>query len=235
MVRVRFEGFIVAALFAAPASAQGWDWSVTPYVWATGIEGDIALGPVARDVDVNFSDILDVLAGTALVQVEARNDGHVIFGDLVWLKVEPEDEVATIGGVAHAELDSTIIELGYARERERFGLELGLRYWDFEMAIDPALIAGVERSASWTDGFAGFRNTRDLGQKWALTTRANIGAGGSDLAIGLQMDFARKFANGSAFVGGLKLLDVDYEKDSGSTSFVLNTTFFGATIGYRFD
>ena len=92
------------------------DWRVTPYLWGASIEGDIALGPVARDVDVEFSDLLNVLSGAALLHVEAQSDNHIVFGDLVWLAMEPEEEIATIGGVAEAELDTTIIELGYARD-----------------------------------------------------------------------------------------------------------------------
>jgi hypothetical protein len=235
-MKLRYAGLLIAAFFGSAASAQGWEWNVTPYLWAAGIEGDIALGPVGREVDVEFADIVDVLAGAALLHVEGGNDGHVVFGDLVWLALEPEDEVATIGGVAEAELDSTIVELGYARPRDGIGIELGLRYWDFEMEIDPALIADIERNDSWTDLFVGIRNTRELGQNWSLTTRANVGAGGADLTFGFQMDFARELSGGNAVVAGFKLLDIDHDEESvGGIAFVLDTTFFGGTIGFMFD
>ena len=235
-MRLRSAGFFVAALFASSASAQGLDWRVTPYLWGAGIQGDIALGPVARDVEVEFSDLLNVLSGAALMHVEAQSDDHVIFGDLVWLALEPEEEIATIGGVAEAELDTTIIELGYARDSDAFGLEVGLRYWDLDIEIDPALAAGVVRGDSWADVFGGFRRTRELGSSWTLTTRANLGAGGSDLAVGFQMDFARELERGNAIVAGFKLLDIDYEQDSvRGIPFVLDTTFFGATVGFMFD
>lgn len=235
LMKLRFA-LVIAALFASSASAQGLDWRVTPYLWGAGIDGQIALGPVARDVDVEFSDLVNVLSGAALMHVEAQSDNHIVFGDLVWLALEPEEEIATIGGVAEAELDTTIIELGYARDSDAFGLEVGLRYWDFDIEIDPALAAGIVRGDSWTDVFGGFRNTRDLGQKWKLTTRANLGAGGADLSIGFQMDFARELERGNAFVAGFKLLDVDYEQDSvRGIPFALDTTFFGATVGFMFD
>ena len=64
---------------------------------AAGIE-DAGL-KVGRDVDVNFGDILDVLAGAALVHVEGGNGDDGVFGDFIWMSVEPEDEIATIGGV----------------------------------------------------------------------------------------------------------------------------------------
>ncbi|RPI61046.1 MAG: hypothetical protein EHM50_06340 [Lysobacterales bacterium] len=235
-MKLRSAGFAVATFFASSASAQGLDWRVTPYLWGAGIQGDIALGPVARDVDVEFSDVLNVLSGGVLMHVEAQSDDHVVFGDLVWLALEPEEEIATIGGVAEAELDTTIIELGYARDSDAFGLELGLRYWDLDIEIDPALAAGIVRGDSWIDVFGGIRNTRELGQSWTLTTRANAGAGGADLSIGFQMDFARELSGGNAIVAGFKLLDVDYEEDSvRGIPFALDTTFFGATVGFRFD
>jgi hypothetical protein len=235
-MRARLGGFFVAALLVLPAAAQeDWDWRVTPYVWAVGIDGDLALGPVARDVAVTFSDIVNALAGTALVHVEGQTGDHLWFGDLIWLAVEPEEEVATIGGVAEAELDSTIIELGYARATEGLGFEVGARYWDLDMEIDPALLRGVTAGDSWTDVFGGIRNTRDLGQNWQLTTRANVGAGGSDLTIGFQMDFARELERGNAIVAGLKLLDLDYEQSVRGSPLVLDATFFGASVGFMFD
>jgi hypothetical protein len=203
-MKLRFA-LVIAALYASSASAQGLDWRVTPYLWGAAIDGEIALGPLSRDVDVEFSDLVNVLSGAALLHVEAQSDDHIIFGDLVWLAVEPEDEIATIGGVAEAELDTTIIELGYARDSDAFGLELGLRYWDLDLEIDPALAAGVVRGDSWTDVFGGFRNRREIAQRWMLTTRANLGVGGSDLAVGFQMDFVRELERGNAFVAGFKL------------------------------
>jgi hypothetical protein len=226
---------VVALFFAWPAAAQEWDWSVTPYVWGTGIQGDMALGALARDVDVEFSEILDVLSGTALFHVEAARGEHILFGDLVWLQLEPDDGIATIGGVAQAELDSTIIELGYARDREGLGFEVGLRYWDLDMEIDPALLPGFSGGDRWTDVFGGIRNTRELGQSWTMTTRANIGAGGTDLSIGLQLDFARELERGNAIVAGIKLLDIDYESTVRGRAFLLDAMFLGATAGFRFD
>ena len=191
-MKLKLAGFVIAALFASSPIGPRPDWRVSPYLWGSSLQGEIALGPIGRDVDVEFSDLLNVLSGAALLHVEAQSDNHVVFGDLVWMAMEPEEEIATIGGVAEADLDTTIIEVGYARDREGFGFEAGLRYWDLDIEIDPALAAGIVRGDSWTDVFGGFRNTRELGQRWTLPTRGNIGAGGTDLTIGFQMDFARE-------------------------------------------
>ena len=68
--------FVAASLIASSASAQGLDWRVTPYIWGTAIEGDLGLGPVRRDVDLEFSDILNVLSGALLMHVEGQKDEH---------------------------------------------------------------------------------------------------------------------------------------------------------------
>ena len=235
-ITVRCAGLAAATLLAGSAAAQELDWRVTPYLWGLGIEGNIALGPVGRDVDVEFADVLNVLTGTVLLHVEAQSGEHIFFGDLNWLKVEPEDELATIGGPAKAEMDSTIFEMGYARDADGIGFEAGLRYWDFDIEIDPALAAGIIRGDSWVDVFGGFRHRRDLSQEWSMTTRGNLGAGGSDLSIGLQIDFARELERGNAILVGVKFIDVDYENDNvRGIPFVLNGTFYGATVGFMFD
>lgn len=233
---LRFAAAGLAGMFASSVSAQDVDWRLTPYIWGTSIGGDIGLGPIGRDVDLEFSDIVNVLSGAALMHAEAQKDDHIAFGDLAWFAVEPEDEIATIGGVAEAELDATILELGYARASDAFGFEVGLRYWDIDVEIDPALVAGIRRGDSWVDAFGGFRRTRELGENWDMTTRANLGAGGSDLSIGLQMDFARELARGNAIVAGFRLIDLDYEENNvRGVPVAVDLMFLGATFGFMFD
>lgn len=234
---LRYATAVAAALIASAATAQqGWDWRITPYVWTSGIEGDVGLGPLGREINVEFSELVEILSGTALLHVEAENSGHVLFGDLVWVTLDPEPEIGTIGGVTDADFESTTIELGYARAAEGFGLEVGLRYWDFKLGLDPELLPSVERSDRWTDVYAGFRHRGALGEAWTLTTRANVGAGGADLTVGLQMDFARQLTSGNAVVAGLKAIAVDYEKDAvGGLSLALDAAYVGATIGFMFD
>jgi hypothetical protein len=219
---------------AAPlATAQEWDWSVTPYLWAAYIKGDAGVGPVQTDLSVDFGELVDVLDGAALLHVEAQTDDAGYFGDLVYMSVE------TDGGRATTELDTTIVELGYLRKTSPIGLEFGIRYWDFDLEIDPATTLPVptaQGESDWFDGFVGVRDVRELNDKWNLTTRVNIGAGGSDFTYGVGVVFGRELSSGSQFVAGLKLLDIDYDEttDNGRP-FTLDSMFVGGTIGYMFD
>jgi len=228
--------FFAALAATSSAFAQEWDWKVAPYLWASGIEGDAALGALARDVDVEFSDLLNVVAGAALLHVEGSNGDNGVFGDLVWMSLEPEDEIATIGGETEANFDTTIVELGYVRVLDNISLELGVRYWDLELELDPALLAAVKRGDDWVDGFVGFRRSSALGDKWSSTTSFNVGAGGSDFTWALNLVYSRELSGGNRFATGLKVLDIDYENDSvNGFPFRQDLTFLGATVGYVFD
>jgi hypothetical protein len=231
----RFVVSLAALAASASAFGQEWEWRIAPYLWATGIDGEVALGQSAHDVDVNFGDILDVLGGAALVHVEGSNGEDGVFGDLVWMSVEPEPEPGLVGGATEANLDTLIVELGYVRQLESIGLELGARYWDLELELDPALLPPIKGDDSWVDGFIGIRRNHDLGDKWSSTTSFNIGAGGSDFTWAFNLVYALEFDSGNRFAIGLKLLDIDYENGSGASLFRQDLTFAGATIGYVFD
>jgi hypothetical protein len=233
---------LVSALavgIAGGASAQeNWDWKVAPYLWSPGIKGDVQLGAIEREVDIKFSDIVDKLAGAVLLHVEAqRGDRQAIFGDLIFMQLEPEDEVATIGGVTEAQFNTTIFEAGYVHGGgDRLGIEFGVRYWDFELVLDPATLPEIERSRSWTDGFVGIRKEREIGDNWLWQSRINIGAGGSDSAFALQSTFARELSNGHSFIIGLKTLGINKEDIVGGIQYELDSLkFAGLTIGYQFD
>jgi hypothetical protein len=224
--------------FAHGANAQqtsrALDWRVTPYLWGAGIEGDVAAGPQTSELEMDFSDLVDMLAGAALLRIEAGGDEHSLIGDLVWMQLEPETASAASGGTA--EIEALMLDAGYIRKLNAVDLELGVRYWDMEIAIDPALLAEAVRDDSWIDAYVGFRLIRQIGEDWAWQTRVNIGAGGSDSTYGIETHFARELAGGNKVVVGLKALGVDYRETSlNGVPFEFDATFLGGTIGFMFD
>jgi len=226
----------LVAVSANEAAAQEWDWQIAPYLWTAGIDGFLALGPVGVDVDTNFSDIVDVLEGAVLLHVEGGNDNHGVFGDVAWLSLELDDETTSAGSAAEVQFDTAILELGYVRRGQENGLELGVRYWDLELEINPVPVPAIERDQDWVDGFVGFRHMGSLGEHWDWTFRLNAGAGGSDFSYGLDVNFSIPFNSGNRFAAGIKALSIDYDEDSvRGIPFIVDTTFLGATVGYVFD
>jgi hypothetical protein len=148
------------------------------------------------------------------------------------MSLEPE----SAAGAAEAEVETVMLDAGYLRQFNAVDLELGLRYWDMEIAIDPAQLAEVVRDDSWLDAYVGIRLVREIGAAWAWQTRVNIGAGGSDSTYGIETHFARALAGGNQLVVGIKALDVDYRETSvNGLPFEFDAMFLGGTVGFMFD
>jgi hypothetical protein len=229
--------FVVFAIFAsATASAQQWDWKVTPYLWAAALDGSTSVGPVSGDVSVSFSEVLDILRGGGLVRLEAQTDRHGFYGDLVFLRLKEKEARDTVGGSLEVKLDAFIAEGAYFyRLGSQYALELGARYWDLETTLRPALLPEARRANDFVDGLIGFRSEFDVGENWDLLFRANVGAGGSDFSAGLQVDFRRRFANGNSLDIGYRVLDIDYKNGEGLSAVGLDLSMQGLAIGYTFD
>ena len=148
---------------------------------------------------------------------------------------------STVGCQTAVDFDITLLEAGYLRKFPNSagytGLELGARYWDFDLGLQPALAANIARSTDWIDGFVGFRSSKAMGQRWTRVLQGNIGAGGSDLTWVLQGTFSLEFRNGNSLAMGLKLLNLKYEDANvrGVNYQLDNLSFLGLTIGYEFD
>jgi hypothetical protein len=227
---------IIASLMAVPAVAQQWDWKLTPYLWAAGIDGSAVVGPVTGDVSMSFSDVVDVLRGGGLVRLEAQRNRHGFFGDLVYLRLKEEDARGTIGGSLELKLDALIAEGAYFyRIGNQYALEIGLRYWDFETTLRPALLPEAKRANDFVDGFIGFRSVFEVSEKWDMLFRGNVGGGGSDFAAGLQIDFRRRFESGNTLDIGYRALEIDFTDGSGLLTTGLDMTLQGLSIGYTFD
>ena len=225
----------LAPLFVqAPAFAEDWEWSLTPYLWAAGIDGRAGVGPLDADISMDFGDIVDVLRGAGMLRLEASDGKHGVFGDLLYMRLKEEDARDTIGGKLTVQLDATIAEGAYFHHwNDTYALELGARFWAVDTKLRPALIEPFESSRDWTDGFIGFRADSEISDTWSWLFRANIGSGGSDYSAGLQLDFRRGFANGNSLDIGLRVLDVEFEKSSGRRT-ELDLSFQGLTVGYTF-
>jgi hypothetical protein len=175
-MRIPIICLCISCLFAPVlADAESWDWRVTPYLWAAGINGDANIGPVRTDVDVGFDDILDALKFGAIFHVEAHQPTYGLFSDIVYLSLEPDG----------SEFKSLFLEAGAVWKvfgDQESGIEFGARYYDQELTIIPPNLDRIRRDESWADGFVGFRWLLPLGKRWSFMLRGNVGAGGSDFA-----------------------------------------------------
>jgi len=81
----------LAGLAIAPASmaSDGWQYELTPYVFFSGMKGDIGVGGLPPiDIDASFSDIADNLEAGFMGMFTARNGPLLFSFDGSYTKLE---------------------------------------------------------------------------------------------------------------------------------------------------
>ena len=91
-------GLVLASgLAAAAAEPQGWQFELTPYLWAAGLEGDLTVNGHEAEFEKEFSDLFDMLdIGGSLLGVAQYNRliflGAVDYFSLSTDKLDVEDQ-----------------------------------------------------------------------------------------------------------------------------------------------
>lgn len=238
---------------AAPAPAQdGWVFSLSPYLWGAGLQGDVGLfGQQPVDVDMSFGDIFGDLRFGGMMVAEAHNGTWGIFADLIYVDVEAEQTVTrTIAGVPAAlsasvetsSLTATIMGEYRVVSQPSGTLDLmaGARIWsvDNDIAISltagGAPIAGLSGSdgSTWVDPMLGIRGRFDMTRSWYLTGWGMVGGfgAGSDITWDVLGGVGYQWNDWLSTVVGYRALGVDYEDDG----FVYDVVQHGPAVGVVF-
>lgn len=231
---------------AAPlqsAADEGWTFSVTPYVWLFGMDGDVRVHDTTVELDVGFDDILENLDFALMGRVEAWKGAFGFYVDPLYGELGTETEV----GPNDVDLDTEmfLVDFGVlyrvldkrnAQGRSRTAdLSLGGRYYDMKNEIDFAVIADREQSSDWVDLTLGARYEMDLTDRFGFLVAGDVGG----FELGSSSDFAWNAQGlGSCRVGrsgrvwaGYAILAVD--TDTGGSSGA-DVQFSGPIVGYEF-
>jgi opacity protein-like surface antigen len=240
---------LLGALFALPASpgaAQDWEYSLSVYVWGTGLDSRLETPAGTFDSELSFQDILENLDFAAFATFEARRGRWGLIGDLNYTDVSASRGGPVSESFADAEVGSTLVIASafgsYAtvdRPDLRFELGAGLRAYDIE--IDGRLV-GVEGvddrrasvSESWVDPVVGLRMRAGLGERWAAVGYADLGGFGigeaSDLSAQIYAGAEYAFSESWAVQFGYRHLTIDASFDRADVDLV----FSGPVLGARF-
>ncbi len=211
---------------ATPAD-EGWSFEVLPYVWGSGITGDVGIGPVESEVDVSFEDLVENLDMGAMLGLEAspaNSDWSLLF-DFMYFDIGDD-----ITGV-DVDVSELMMELDVAYRPEGWDeMELlaGLRYVD----IDAEVVVGPlspSLSESWVDPVVGVRGLTPISEDWSLRWRGDVGGFGvgSDLSYQLSALFQCPIGDSTQFGIGWRHLAVDYDDDG----FAYDTETSGLIMG----
>ena len=226
-----------------PAEQEsGWQFSASPYLWMSGMKGDMGVVEEVEPVgvDLSFVDILGALKFALMGSLEARNGRFVATTDALFLTMGADEDIdIREEDFLDVELDTkTFIATatgGYrAVDRGSMFVDVfaGGRFYSMKTSLD---LEGPQRSFSgsktenWIDPVMGARFQAPLGQNWSVQTYADIGGFGMGShftwqVIGLiEYDLSSRWS----LTGGWRHLDIDYDHDG----FVFDASMSGPILG----
>jgi len=249
---------VLACVGFAPlshAADDGWQFEITPYLLAAGLDGTVGLRGVTADVDASFSDILDNLDQGFMALFTARRGPWTLGFEAVYMKIEDEETTSVSGpfgqvaasgalsvtnslyvyqgSVGYRVLDDTVkMDLIGAVRYTRLDLDLKV-----QRATDPGIVfpggtTAARGSESWTDLVAGVNAVVPLNNQWSLVGYADIGAGGSDLTYQVIAGANWAFSDTLAAKFGYRVLSWDYEDGGTVWDMTASGPYLG--LGIRF-
>ena len=201
---------ISLASFSANSHAA-WNYQLTPYLWASNMDGTTAVAGQEVDFTAEFSDLVSHLDAGFAANFTAKSDawGYFIDGTFVKLKT---DELGVKGGIDVA-LDQKIVEAGLSyRLSEQFDLIAGGRYQKIDEDLNSP-IGSLNGGDSWIDGFIGAVWQPVDTDKWTLKLRGDIGAGDSDSVWQAVIGGGYRFNKTWSILAAYRYLSTDFESE----------------------
>jgi hypothetical protein len=233
------------------ADAAEWEWTITPYLFASDIGMDLTANdePVLGAV-ITFQDLLDKRELAAMVHFEGRRGKVGFLVDALYLSVSSGrtttgHPIVPDGTTVDSDIETGIYEAGgfyrMLGEGRAFDLLLGARLIPLQQETHVAfpsptpIKTTISGSDDVLDGFVGLRYGQPLGGRWDFVIRGDVGAGDSDLAwnafgaLGLRCGKTGKYT----LRFGWRQLVVESESESTIGVDIENElTFSGPVVGF---
>lgn len=213
-----------ATATAAAQEQKAWTYSVTPYFWMAGLQGQVGIRDLTADVDESFSDIFDNLKFGAMAYVEARYRPWTFGLDAFYVSLKETHAVART--LVSGEIVATQKELmlqptvGYtivADSGVSLDVVAGARYWNMNMGfeVNPTNFPGVSRSRTidWADATIGARIRWTPAKLWRVNLYGDGGGGGSDGTFQALGTVGYDAWSWGTVVAGYRFLYADYNRD----------------------
>ena len=240
--------FLIAGLLALGAAGplqadDRWQHTITPYLFAAGMDGTTGVGPVTADVSLSFGDILDNLSWGAMLAYEGQKGPYSIAFDLIYMDLEA-DKTGPNGLISgDAQVQQTALEVDFGYDvMPRVTVFGGLRYnnLDVDVRVRGSGPLGIERKAggseTWVDPVIGVRGEYPFAKNWSAGLRGDIGGFGvgSDFAWQVVSSITWHASERIGVTGAYRYFQQDYENGSGASFFKYDIATSGPQLGVAF-
>jgi hypothetical protein len=211
------------------------------YGWLAGLEGTIGIGDqLQQPVDATFQDLFEFVNFAMAGHFEAKNEKAVFLTDLSYTSLGQSKDGQVGNETVNVDLDITqwIFELGGGfRPTPEFDVLFAWRYYVIDMGgtlTGPGEPNSRQNEQKWGDLFVGGRYTKWLREKWLVSIRGDIGAGGSAFAWFADVAVGYRFTDLLTGVVSWRTLSVDREANSDGNYFKYDIVQSGLGIGLGF-
>lgn len=228
------------AMAPSDTEKDGWRLQITPYVWMTGLEGDVKplrAGPTGH-VSRSFSDILSELDAAFFLTGTARKDRWVLHGDISHAATSDKSSLP-FGLTAKASIKQTSGTLlgGYnwlQTSNTNVDVLAGMRLWDIHAKLSIPGLGDVQSGASFIDPVLAARWRYQWAPQWSSLVYADIG--GFDVGSRLTWQGVAalnyQWHDDLYFSVGYRYLQVDYRRNGKRLDFNQSGPLLGATFRF---
>jgi hypothetical protein len=241
----------VLLAFPAPARAQqqpaeGWQFELTPYIWFSGVSGDVTIPQgTSENFSADFGDIFGDLKFAAMGVFEARRGRFSLVFDLFYVNLQQgfnsPNSIAVSGGDVRTRT-TEVSALGLYRVVEDPSVFVdvggGIRGWwiDTEIQANSGLLAGRSASSSsnLVNGVLATRLGVRLTDQLALTFYGDVGGFNINSTMTWQaigsLDW--QITNSLVTRVGWRHIQIDTQNSGTDVDLAFSGPFLGLT--YRF-
>jgi hypothetical protein len=230
---------------AQDTTKSKWHVLLEAYMMFPNMQGAVGLGTLPdASVDEDPGDIFNNFQFGAMLYAEFYNDDWAISSDFTYMSLG--SDIAGKNGILTGEADLKQLgwELAGLRKLKPW-LDAGIGFQLNSIKSDLNLVLNTpgtpttagSLSETWIDPSIIARVRLPLSAKWFFQFRGNIGGFGigSDFYWQLQTYFGYRFSQLFQLSAGYRVIDMDYEKGSGSDRFKYDIATFGPVVRLGFN
>jgi len=233
------------SLLPGSEDQKDWNFVVAPYLWFSGLNGELSVATIGTEIDAGFSDIFSNLNIAFMLYGEVRYKKFGLAIDLFTIQMSLDGTRPILGGAVNVDQDMTFLEtsLLYSivhTEKWSADLHAGIRTWWINTRLDAERIISpenriVESEISFVDPIIGAKVFYLPHEKWPVNARVDIGGfgAGSEFSWQVLVGGGYKFSKNWTVLLQYRFLGVDYTSGTEGTIdyFRLDTTMSGPLLG----
>lgn len=233
------------SLIPGTEDQKDWNFVVAPYLWFSGLNGELAVATINTEIDAGFSDIFNNLNMAFMLYGEARYKKFGLAVDFFTIQMSMDGTRPILDGEVNVDQDQTFLETTFLysfvhNEKWSADAHIGIRSWWMNTRLDAERIISpesriVESNISFVDPIIGAKAMYLPHKKWLVNARVDIGGfgAGSEFSWQVNLGGGFKFAKSWTALLQYRFLGVDYTSGTEGTLdyFRMDTTMSGALLG----